>query len=253
MSKIKLPKNIIESSFDSAPKEYESFVYRFTNLDDDKKYVGYHKGFVGDGYWNSSTCNEFEKVYTDSSSRLRYEILNYGTDKEMRQAEYRILSSVDARNNDEYYNKSNGFPVYPEIDREKCKALVARIESGEFNVGKELLDTLRKIFEKGNIVQVRYEHDDEHQRDIRDKINDENGNTDDCNPILLYEERASDGTELGGDGNHTFWGADASRAIDVPVARVPYEVHKEFSDIELETVGHLLNRRPKVFLSLIHI
>jgi len=247
MSKIKLPKNIIESSFDSAPKEYESFVYRFTNLDNDKKYVGYHKGFVGDGYWNSSTCNEFEKVYTDSSSRLRYEILNYGTDKEMRQAEYRILSSVDARNNDEYYNKSNGFPVYPEIDREKCKALVARIESGEFNVGKELLDTLRKIFEKGNIVQVRYEHDDEHQRDIRDKINDENGNTNDCNPILLYEERASDGTELGGDGNHTFWGADASRAIDVPVARVPYEVHKEFSDIELETVGHLLNRRPKVF------
>lgn len=246
MSKIKLPKHIVESNFGSVPKEYEAFVYRFTNLDDNKKYVGYHKGYVGDGYWNSSTCDEFKKVYTNSSSRLRYEILNYGTDLEMRQAEFRILSSVDARNNDEYYNMSNGFPVYPEVDLEKCQALVARIENKEFNGGKELLDDLRKIFEKGNIVQVRYEHDAEHQRDIRDKINDALGNTDDCNPIVLYEERASDGSEKGGDGNHTYWGADASIAIDVPVARIPYEVHKEFSDLELETVGHLLNRRAKV-------
>ena len=49
MSKIKLPKHIVESNFGSVPKEYEAFVYRFTNLDDNKKYVGYHKGYVGDG------------------------------------------------------------------------------------------------------------------------------------------------------------------------------------------------------------
>ena len=41
MSKIKLPKHIVESNFGSVPKEYEAFVYRFTNLDDNKKYVGY--------------------------------------------------------------------------------------------------------------------------------------------------------------------------------------------------------------------
>ena len=241
-----LPKQIVETNYGFAPKEYEAFVYQFTNLDNNKIYLGYHKGYVGDGYWNSSTCDEFKKVYTDSFSRLRYEILDYGTDLDMRQAEYRMLSSVDARNNDEYYNKSNGFPVYPEINLEKCEAFVARIESGEFNVGKELLDVLRIIFEKGNIIQVRYEHDDNHQRDIRDRINDELGNTDVCNPIVLYLERAADGTELGGDGNHTFWGAVASTAIDVPVARIPYEIHKEFSDLELETIGHLLNRRAKV-------
>ena len=109
-----------------------------------------------------------------------------------------------------------------------------------------MLDVLRIIFEKGNIIQVRYEHDDNHQRDIRDRINDELGNTDVCNPIVLYLERAADGTELGGDGNHTFWGAVASTAIDVPVARIPYEIHKEFSDLELETIGHLLNRRAKI-------
>ena len=78
----KTPKQIVETNYGDVLKEYEAYVYRFTNLENNKKYVGYHKGSVGDGYWNSSTCDVFKKVCTDSSSRLRYEILNYGTDIE---------------------------------------------------------------------------------------------------------------------------------------------------------------------------
>ena len=58
----KTPKQIVETNYGDVLKEYEAFVYRFTNLENDKKYVGYHKGTVGDGYWNSSTCDEFKKV-----------------------------------------------------------------------------------------------------------------------------------------------------------------------------------------------
>ncbi len=243
----KTPKQLVETDFGDVPKEYDAFVYRFTNLENDKQYVGYHKGIVGDGYWNSSTCDEFNEIYTNSNSRLRYEILDYGVDMEMKQAEYRLLSSVDARNNDEYYNKSNGFPMYPEVDVNKCQLLTERIENKEFPVTKELIVDIMVLFEDGKVVQVRFEHDHIHQIKVRDRIDDAMGSTDKCNPIVIYMGRAKDGGDIIGDGNHTLLAADASKyATKIPVMRIPYEIHSLFSDLELETIGHFLNREAEI-------
>ena len=38
----------VEQIIKKPPEKYEAFLYRFTNLENSKKYIGIHKGFVGD-------------------------------------------------------------------------------------------------------------------------------------------------------------------------------------------------------------
>ena len=72
------------------------------------------------------------------------------------------------------------------------------------------------------------------QKEIKEKIDDANGNTDDCNAVVVYEQRGENGEDLRGDGNHTVFGASQSKhAVDIPVARVPWVVHKDYTTAEL--------------------
>jgi hypothetical protein len=96
-------------------------------------------------------------------------------------------------------------------------------------------------------IQVRFQHDPALQKEIKEKIDDANGNTDDCNPVVVYEQRGENGEDQRGDGNHTVFGASQSKhAVDIPVARVPWVVHKDYTTAELKGVGNLLNRKSKI-------
>lgn len=235
--------NIKERKIATPPGSYEAYLYRFTNLQTNQQYVGIHKGSVDDAYKHSSTNIDFQKVFSDSSSELKFEVLYFGAYAEMRNREYKILTEADARNNPLFYNKVNGFPAYKEPDLKKCRALYKRILAGDFYVGKESLD----IHEAMKYLQVRFAHDPGTQNIIKQKIDDRNGNTDKCTPVLVYESRGRNGEDLRGDGNHTVFGAVSSKhANDIPVARVPYEVHEKYSDSELKAIGNLLNKRSDV-------
>ena len=93
---MKLPNNVVENNLSDMPPpdKYAGLVYRWTNLVNlgiyEKTgeevpiyYDGSHgsdkelTAYVGDGYWHSSQNKEFGKVFSDSSSKLRYEILEY--------------------------------------------------------------------------------------------------------------------------------------------------------------------------------
>ena len=78
---MKLPKNFVENSLGDIPSRdsYEGYLYRFINLENLKQYLGIHKGFVGDGYWHSSTNEEFKKAFCDSSILWKYEVLDFGS------------------------------------------------------------------------------------------------------------------------------------------------------------------------------
>lgn len=225
------------------PASYEAYLYTFTNTATNQIYVGIHKGSVDDGYSHSSTNKEFHSVFSDSDSSLDFEVLSYGDYIEMQNQEYKILKKADAKNNPLYYNKINGFPAYPEPDLEKCQAFVEQFKEGVYDVGKEPIS----IHEEMSWIQVRFENDAALQREIKEKINDAFGNTDKCSPVLVYEGRSENGEDIRGDGNHTVFGASQSKhAIDIPVARVPYEIHEDFSDSELKSIGNLLNKKPNI-------
>lgn len=235
--------NIVESVIAPPPSSYEGYLYSYTNLTTNQIYLGIHKGSVNDDYNHSSTNVEFAEVFADSNSRLKFEVLNYGDYLEMQQLENTLLKKVDARKNPLYYNKSNGFPVYNQPDLDKCQSFADRLNNGEFNVGKEPIGTHTEMA----ALQVRFKHDAKHQKDIKERVDDADGNTDKCFPVLVWEGRGEDGEDLRGDGNHTVWGASASKhCIDIPVMRVPYELHKDFSNEELRAIGNLLNKRPEI-------
>ena len=49
-----------------APNKYEAYVYRFTNSDNGKIYIGFHKGSTVDKYRHSSKSKEFSLNQTTS-------------------------------------------------------------------------------------------------------------------------------------------------------------------------------------------
>ena len=235
--------NIVETVIAPPPSNYEGYLYSYTNLITNQIYLGIHKGSVDDEYSHSSTNADFAEVFVDSDSKLKFEVIDYGDYTEMQQIENVTLTKVDARKNPLYYNKSNGFPVYKQTDRAKCKALSVRILAGEFDVGKEPIGTHTSMI----ALQVRFKHDAVLQRIIKEKVDEALGNTDKCSRVLVWEGRGENGEDLRGDGNHTVWGASSSKhCIDIPVMRVPYEVHKDFSNEELRAIGNLLNKRPDI-------
>jgi hypothetical protein len=233
------------------PKVYEAYLYKYDNSDNNKKYAGIHKGEIDDHYWNSSECPEFKKVYSNVKSNLKLSFFMYGDYEEMKTKEHELLTSVDAKNNPEWYNKHNGSPGKQKLRMDKCKDLAGRINSGEFNVvdknGDYIKEPKEEVYDLHRIQAREELIIPELVKKIRERINDVHGSTDECTPILIYEDRLGDGVDVLGDGNNTIEAAYYEKsASEVPVARVPKEEHEHLSNLELDTIGGLLNPEPKI-------
>lgn len=85
---------------------YEAFVYQWTNLTTNRKYIGYHKGNENDGYITSSRY--FNEDYNTNPSNFKREILSRGNTKDMVELETKLLKKVDAARNPDFYNRNNG-------------------------------------------------------------------------------------------------------------------------------------------------
>lgn len=235
------PPSIKEINIETEPSIYEGYLYRFTDMNTNKVYVGVHKGYVGDGYWHSSTDLDFKKTFSDSNSILKFEILEYGNYAEMTVLERKILKDNDARNNPLFINKSNGSAKFSQPDNELMLELHTKILNKEFPITYESIDDVYELPR----LQVRAEEIKELRLEIKERIDDAGGNTDGCNPIVIYEGRQS-GNDIVGDGNHTLGGAkDAKHSTVVPVIRIPKEVHEQYTNDELKGVSNLQNKRPK--------
>jgi hypothetical protein len=237
--------SISEVDLGDMPEKYEGYLYKFTVLNGnykDKVYLGVHKGSVGDGYWQSASDKEFKKIFTSSETKLRYEILEYGDYDYMTSREHKILSDNEARTNDNFINKYNGHPKFVEPDTEKMQELFDKIHNKEFIVTKENKEKIYNL----KRLQVRAEDFTEHRKNVKEKIDEANGNTDKCFPIVIYEGRSS-GADIIGDGNHTINAAyDSKYCVDVPVIRIPSEYHSKFTDEELKGVSLWLNKKPEI-------
>jgi len=87
----------------------EAFVYLWINKDNDKKYIGTHKGSVDDGYIASSET--FLADYNESPTRFIRSILAYGSQQEMYELETKLLLDLKTRMSNMYYNLSNNLRV----------------------------------------------------------------------------------------------------------------------------------------------
>tara|TARA_B100000212_G_C27345865_1_gene521284 strand:+ start:194 stop:1450 length:1257 start_codon:yes stop_codon:yes gene_type:complete len=225
----------------------EAYLYLFKNLFNLKKYIGVHKGAPNDEYLHSSTSQEFKEALQKDD--FSYEILAYGSYKEMCQREHAMLLEVDAKNNDEYYNLSNGFSQYDEPDFDKVKDLFNQIKDGFYQKRKEPLN----IHELMDYLQVRFQHHGDHQRNIKECIDVVNGDTDNCFGkgkgllVVVFEGRGKKGTDLRIDGSHSVNAAVSSKhATTISAIRIPFEVNSDFTEAEIRMLGNLLNKRDDI-------
>ena len=235
--------NIVEEVFAKSPNQYQGYTYEYTDLDTDRKYIGVHKGCVTDSYKHSSRNAEFNKIFQDPASRLKYEVLSYGTFREMLNLEHKLLKEVNAKDNPQYFNKTNGVQQYMTPDLESCREMVEMIQAKKFPITyedkNEHVDMER--------LQVRYQDDDKLQKLITQKLDDAGGSVAKCNPIVIFEGRGKKGGDCRIDGNHTFYGALASKhTVEIKIMRVSYQEGLHLTDLEMETVADLLNARPDI-------
>jgi hypothetical protein len=84
----------------------EAFVYCWTDHKTNKLYVGSHKGSSNDGYICSSKL--MKEQYNKRPQDFTRQIIAEGEYKIIRNLESKILQSVNAKINEDFYNQSNG-------------------------------------------------------------------------------------------------------------------------------------------------
>ena len=245
--------NNVETIFAKPPSDgFEAFVYRWTVLElppdiqeDRKYYTGLRAGDPNDGYYQSSTSKIFKKLFSDPRTKWKREILLYGTLNDMRTKENRLLEAVDAKDNPEYFNKTNGYSVTLEPDYDACELFFDSIESGAYPIEYEAKEDHFIM----DYVQVRESNDDKHVQDIADRIEEQGGDTRSkgtANPVIVLLDRLGEGKHQRLNGTHTVLGANKSKSCtEIPVKNIPHKDHKHLTDQDTHTVGMWMNPIPK--------
>ena len=237
-----LPPSIKEWFIPIPPEKYEGWLYKFTCLISNRYYIGIHKD-DGTIYWHSSENEEFQNIFANKDSNLKYEILEYGDYEDLKKKEYMILSSAKARTSPDYFNLWNGFPVYDKVDFEKITKLYDKIKSGKFITKNEIpKDDLKDI----NFLQVREkEYVAGAIKKIAEKLDGKGGDTSKSDPPVILADKFGDGIHFGIGGNHTKQAVLKSKhAKAIKWNLVPYSEHESFSETELNALGNLLNAIP---------
>jgi hypothetical protein len=235
---------------ETMPNWASSYVYKITSDKLNKTYIGYHKE-NGKTYYGSPTDNELILLISDPSAELIFEIVDFGSKEEMKQLEYEMLSEVDARNNDNYWNKTNGQSGVPKFNREVINKIVEIVRNG----GGEYLSTPRLVSELSKLfkAQVREEiYDKDNLKDIVDAIIRSGGSTEMAKPPVILKNRIYDGIfykELRIGGSHTIKSYMKTKYKDVtklPTIVIPKELHENITDDGITLLGDLLNARKEI-------
>jgi len=247
------PAGIKTINKETMPNWASSYVYKMTSAKLNKTYIGYHKE-NGNTYFGSPTDNELILLISDPNAELTFDIVGFGSKAEMMQLEYEMLSEVDARNNKNYWNKTNGQPGVPKFNREAINYIRDIVN----NAYDEYVSEPIVVSELSEIpkAQVRgEEYDLENLRDIMDSIKRQGGSTDLAKPPVILLNRTYDGVfykELRIGGAHTIQayckvdGGKYKNVVELETIRIPEHLHKDITDDGITLLGDLLNARKEI-------
>ena len=218
---------------------YEAYVYQITVNDTGKKYIGFHKGKFDGTYHHSSKCPIFQQDFAKGNNTI--ECVATGTAIDMATLEHDMLLEVDAKNNDEYYNKSNGGGMFVKTVGKKIELmeLYQMIKTKEFGI--ELVK--KAVVAAYTKYQTRVENTDtKHVADLKDAMMDLHGKIDDFDPVIVLKGFAKDGGDVILDGNHTTLAAvSCTHVLKIPVMYIEKKIWTQFSTVQLQILANLLN------------
>jgi hypothetical protein len=250
------PKQIVETEGDlSIESGLNSTVYKFTNLDNDMWYIGFHKE-TDRAYFSSTTNSEFKSVLANKDSRLKFEILDKGSVEECRQIEYELLTELDAKNNPMSYNLHNGHPGLRKLNILLVKDIVNDInilrnrktndlkylDRDKHIVGPEKASVLATF---GKLQTRAMEIDRQNLFFVQDRI--ENGIGDYQLPVFVtmvsIDGEFHDIALIS--GNHTVQGyntaGDHHPYTELDYIVLPPEIHQMLSEAEIRMISNDLN------------
>jgi len=224
----------------------EAYVYEITVNGTGKKYIGYHvlrKGEIISNYIHSSKCPIFMEDFAEGDNE--YKIVKQGTKINMATLERNMLLEVDANNNEEYYNKSNGGGKY-------LKTVGKNLELRELSQMIKTKELPIELIEKSIITelaryQTRVENTDtNHVGVLADAMIDLHGKIDSFDPIIVLKGYGKNGDDIILDGNHTTAAAKrVSHVIKVPVMYISKKIWNQFDVTQLQILANLLNPQQK--------
>ena len=199
-------------------ENYSAYVYRTTITFPDetsKKYIGAHKGSIYDSYDFSSEDEDYLNDLSNPENKVYKEIVMKGTEYDMFDLENQMLTEVNAKDNDEYYNKTNGGSRYTSQSAQTeafLDSLIEKCENGEFDKYTKMvpISTVKKQMELYETIQIRTEDeavaDIEYCTPIADKIDHEhNGDTSFLPPCFAFGEWNGNKDDFQwGDGNQRY-------------------------------------------------
>lgn len=164
--------------------EYSAYVYRITVTFPDgtiKIYIGAHEGSIYDEYDFSSKDEEFINDLKNPNNKKHFEIIMKGNTVNMFDLENQMLEEVDAKNNPQYYNKTNGgsrYTIQSVSEEQFLDTLVENYQNGGF-------DKYIKYLEVDYIEEQKKEHGSVQARMINDEDEKDQTVADDeyCRPI----------------------------------------------------------------------
>jgi len=218
---------------------YEAYVYQITVNDTGKKYIGFHKGKFDGTYHHSSKDPVFQEDFAKGNNKI--ELIKTGTAIDMATLEHNMLLEVDAKNNDEYYNKSNGGGMFVKTvgKLDDIMELYQLIKNKEFTVQmvkKAVVVALKRY-------QTRVDNTDtKHVQILADTMMDKHGKIDDFDPVIVLEGFSKNGEDIILDGNHTTLAAkQVSHVIKMPVMYITKDIWSQFDETQLQILANLLN------------
>jgi hypothetical protein len=234
MSKLEIKYNKEE------PQSYEAYVYEYHIGETNKKYLGYHVGRFDETYQHSCENPQFLKDLS-VSKKITITLIDFGSKFDMINLEHELLKSVDAKNNPNYYNRSNGGGrgVTSVFDIDD---LYQKIINKAFPIRRTLVSELKEMIR----LQVRLEDDSKHTKAITDRINADHGNTD--NYLVHVLEEYDNGKDAVGNGNHSIDGADDAKnhkTAELPTMYIPKSEWSKYNKSQLRLLCLDLNPKLK--------
>ena len=244
-------------------ENYNAFVYRicisYIGKDEipwgiKKYYVGCHKGTINDVYSQKYICSSREvlKILAREDVKITYEILDFCRSiKDAYTLEHRYLKKVDARNNSEYFNKSNGGGknLVPSKNLNQCQNNLQHIQNMMNNIKNEKYScnfyATQQLVDMKHI-QVRTEqYVKEHVDKLRDSFTTI-GDPKNIDPIhiLMPEDNNTAPIIIG--GNHSVAAVKKIKTHNGLYAiEIPYSDWHILSKSELQSFGMTLNPQPE--------
>lgn len=246
----------------------EAILYGYKNKKNDKIYIGFHKTEDKDDlYSSSSTSPQFRIDWT--RGELEKTVLAEGTVEEMINLEYAVLTKFDAKNNKQFYNKSNGggegvdktAVVDPKLIKKTVDWVGGKIAKEKKKVGvfnKLKMQKLAQSIKDGDreVVEVSVQQlytlhrnqvrmqsiDHDHVEELVIAFSDPATARNYLTPVIVLADKTGRMIKLL-DGNHRVEAAHKAKWIEIPSVIIS---EKEFdhNDYNQEFFGVLMNDQP---------